>query len=648
MNRKDSVNHSSPARPRRGRARRLALGLTVLSAALLAQPRDGDAAPAKERKAAKAAKSTGPTLVAGVPIMRVDEVKPGMKGYAVTVFSGTQSERFEIEIIDVVHDYRPGQDAILFDSPDPRLIHSGIVGGMSGSPIFIDGKLVGALAYGYRYNKDPIGGITPIEKMLETGQLPFRPEALARPNMRSREGTAAWADAMLSLDHEYLPPRRRPDEVGAAARVTGLVPLGVPMSVSGFSPQSAAWLSQATGLEAVRGGSGGGGAAEKGTPKTWKPGDSVSVMLIAGDNAAASNGTVTWVGGDSGERLLAFGHSMFGDGPSRLPIADAKVHVIIPSVERSVKLSSPLTRQGTMIQDRQPAISLRTDIDTPMLPVTTIVNPGDDALPQRTYNSQVAEHVDLTPNLIASLLVDGLDEGAPDAVELVAKTKHQIVLETTRGRRTLDIEDETFFARGASAGALVRSVPFMVMAAALDNDFEIARIVSVTQEVSIDYGAEVLRIESVRLANDEVRAGEIARFEVGLRARQGELRWEEVALRVPEGAAGETLVFEFAGGDWASPYTKVPANVDDLIDNVMAGYPSRSLVTSIYRPEEGLATRSGLLVDLPDSVLETLSPNGSSEKPLRFKRASRRVLAHDKIIAGDRRLEVEILPAKRP
>src|SRR5690606_5439406 len=190
------------------------------------------------------------------------EVKPGMRGHAVTVFSGTQSERFEIEIIDVIHDYRPGQDAILFDSPDPRLIHSGIVGGMSGSPIFIDGKLLGALAYGYRYNKDPIGGITPIEKMLETGQLPFRPEALARANSRSREGTAAWADTMLSLDHEYLPPRRRPDEVGAAARVSGLVPLGVPMSVSGFSAQSAAWLSQTTGLEAVRGGSGGGGAAE--------------------------------------------------------------------------------------------------------------------------------------------------------------------------------------------------------------------------------------------------------------------------------------------------------------------------------------------------------------------------------------------------
>ena len=601
----------------------------------------------------------------GIPTMPVEDVKPGMRGHAVTVFSGTQSERFEIEVIDVIHDYRPGQDAIIFDSPDPRLIHSGIVGGMSGSPIFIDGKLVGALAYGYRYNKDPIGGITPIANMLDVAKLPHRPDALPSAKTRSREGTAAWADVMLGLEHSPLPARYRPDEVGAAGRVTGLAPLGAPMAVSGFSNRTSSWLANELGVMAVAGGSGRGqspastSGAEPGAkqgakqgakppPKTFKPGDSVSVLLIAGDNAAAPNGTVTWVGGKSSERLLAFGHPMFGDGPTNLPIADARVHVIIPSVERSVKISSPLYRRGTMIQDRQPAISLRTVIDTPMIPVTTTLDPGDPDMQPRIYRSEVANHVDLTPNLIAALLVDALEEGAPDSVEIVATTQHEIVLKTSKGQRTLKITDESFFSRGVSPGALARSLAFLAMQASLDNDFEIAEILEIRQHVRLDYGADVRRIASVRLAGGQLRAGDVARFEVELEPRRGKSEIRELSLRVPEDAAGETLIFEFSGGDWATPYTPVPKDLDSLLDNVLAAYPARAIVASIYRGSEGIATRQGLIADLPSSVLETLDASGSSERALRFKQSARRVLSEPTIIAGTRRLELRVAPARRP
>src|SRR5687767_13289169 len=187
---------------------------------------------------------------APVDIMPVEDVRPGMKGYAVTVFSGNETDRFEIEVIDVVRDYQPKQDAILFRSNDPRMIHSGIVGGMSGSPIYIDGKLVGALAYGYRFNKDPIGGITPIKNMLAVGDLPFRPEVLpeARTGIRAgaaRRGPEAWADAMLGLGVSPLPARRRPAELDT---VNGLAPIGVPMSVSGFGTEATRLLADQLGL----------------------------------------------------------------------------------------------------------------------------------------------------------------------------------------------------------------------------------------------------------------------------------------------------------------------------------------------------------------------------------------------------------------
>ena len=229
-----------------------------------------------------------------VEVMPVDQVRPGMKGYAVTVFSGEKSDRFEIEVIDVVRDYLPRQDAILFRSPDPRMIHSGIVGGMSGSPIYIDGKLVGALAYGYRFNKDPIGGITPIANMLGVDALPYRPEVLPdapRPRVQPRPGAAAWADAILGLDVSPLPPRRRPDELEPAL---ALAPIGAPMAVSGFGPAASRLLGESLGLLPVAGGSGRGQAVDvDAAPKRWEGGDAVSVVLVRGDNAAAPNGTGT-------------------------------------------------------------------------------------------------------------------------------------------------------------------------------------------------------------------------------------------------------------------------------------------------------------------------------------------------------------------
>ncbi|MBK8716979.1 MAG: hypothetical protein IPN32_19835 [Deltaproteobacteria bacterium] len=312
MARPDGSNRATPRWPLR-----LALALSLASALAL-QTGDGEAV-AKPAKGKRAADDAGDALP-------VSSIKPGMKGYAVTVFSGTGTDRFEIEVIDTIDNYLPHQDAVLFRANDPRLEHSGIVGGMSGSPIYIEGKLVGALSYGWRFNKDPVGALTPISNMLEVGALPYRPDVLPHPAAGgARKGAAAWADAMLGLRTDPLPPRRRPQELDPAE---GLVPLTVPLSVSGLGNGATRMLVDSFGLQPVRGGGAGGRAedtAKAATPKTWKPGDSVSVVLVRGDSSVAGNGTVTWVG-PKGDRLLAFGHSMFNDGPTNVPIADARVH----------------------------------------------------------------------------------------------------------------------------------------------------------------------------------------------------------------------------------------------------------------------------------------------------------------------------------
>ncbi|HFE45512.1 MAG TPA: hypothetical protein ENJ18_08460, partial [Nannocystis exedens] len=532
---------------------------------------------------------------------------------------------------------------------DPRMMHSGIVGGMSGSPIYIDGKLVGALAYGYRFNKDPMGGITPISNMLAIDKLPFRPDAMVRPKSpqgqgRSRAGTVGWADAILGLGVSPLPPRKRPQEL---SDVGGLVALGAPMSVSGFGPGATRLLAEELDLLPVRGGSGRGQApSTAASPKKWVAGDSVSVVLIRGDNSAAPNGTVTWVGGRRGERLLAFGHPMFDAGPSNLPIADARVHTIISSVERSVKLSSPLQTRGTMIQDRQPAIALRTDLVAPMIPVITHLYAAEAEMGDRVYNSEVAEGVSLTPALIAGLLVDAAEEGGSDSTEVMAMIEHTIALETSRGPRSIKISDEYFFERGLDLRMLGRSRGILVLRALLDNQYEVARIRSVEQSIRLSYGAQVDIIEEVRLAQGEVRAGELAALDVTFRAHRGERRRERIDLRIPEDAGDQEIVVHLVGGDFVRPYRPMPNNLDDIVDTLEAAYPARSLVVSIYREGEGLSTHHGLLDDVPGSVLETLKAEGTTLRDVRFKRMARRVLPTAKVIEGEHQLTISVLPSR--
>lgn len=599
-----------------------------------------------------------PVARAAKPIatMPVSEIEPGMRGHAVTVFFGEQSDRFEIEVVDTMKNYLPKQDAVLFRSSDPRLEHSGIVGGMSGSPIFIEGKLVGALSYGWRFNKDPLGALTPISNMLEVGDLPFRPDVIPRPagpRGRARAGSKAWADQMLGLDTHPLPARRRPAELEEGL---DLAPLPLPLTVSGFGTATARMLGDTFGMIPVRGGSGPGGSddakgkgekpVEADAPKKdWKPGDSVSVVLIRGDSSAASNGTVTWVG-PKGESLLAFGHSMFEDGPSNLPFADARVHTIINSVDRSVKMSSPLSLRGTMVQDRQPAIALRTDLRAPMIPVRVTMQGPDPDLPARVYDNEVAFGVELTPNLIAGILAESVDEGGRDAAEVVIALHHEIAFETSKGPLTVTMDEEVFFPQGMVGRLLGRSRGVLAVMAALDNQFEIAKIRGTTHEIRMHYGSPVEAIEQVRVVDEEIRAGDVIRLAVTLRAFKGDTREVEIPLRIPDDAGGEEIHVELCGGDGALPYRPIPDSLPTLLETIAQAYPSRSMVATIYRQDEGLSTRHGLIEDVPDSVLESLVDRSSTAEAVRFKRMARRVLPTETIIEGQHTLDLDVLPRK--
>ncbi|MCR9165007.1 MAG: SpoIVB peptidase S55 domain-containing protein [Nannocystaceae bacterium] len=587
------------------------------------------------------------TAARKVETMPVSDVKPGMRGHAVTVFKGEQTDKFEVEIVDVIHNYLPKQDAVLFRSNDPRLEHSSIVGGMSGSPIFIDGKLVGALSYGWPFNKDALGALTPMVNMHQVGDLPYRPDVLRAPKGagrgKKRRGTQAWADTMLGLDTSPLPTRKRPQDLDASE---SLVPLSVPMSVSGLGPAATRMLGDALGMTPVRGGGRGTSSSKQTSQKKgWGGGDAVSVILIDGDSSVAGNGTVTWVN-PKGDRLLAFGHSMFDSGPTNVPMGHARVHTIINSYQRSVKVSSPLSIDGLMYQDRQAAIALRTDKRAPMIPVTTTIQGPDPDLPPRTYENRVSFGVDLTPNLIASILAEAIDEAARDSTEVVFKLHTEIEYESASGRRELEFDEELFFSGGLIGRIAGRTRSVLAILALLDNGFEVADIQDVRHSISMEYGAPLDEIENVRFVQETIRAGDLLEVEVTFRNYAGDARTEVFPIRVPDDAAGEEIMVELAAGNVAVPLRPLSDDLDDLVTTLTQSFPSRSVVLTIYRESEGLATRKGLMPALPDSVLETMLDRGATQPSVRLKQMSRRVIPTKSIVVGSHRLKLDIKAPK--
>jgi hypothetical protein len=180
----------------------------------------------------------------------------------------------------------------------------------------------------------------------------------------------------------------------------------------------------------------------------------------------------------------------------------------------------------------------------------------------------------------------------------------------------------------------------------LDNQFEVARIRSIEQTVKMKYGAPVETIESVRVLDDEVRAGDLVRLEISFRAWKGDEYTEILPLRIPDDAGGEEIKIVLDGGDAELPYRPIANDLDDIITTIEQAYPSRSLVATIYRQDEGLSTRHGLVNDMPDSVMESLIDRGSTRDAIRFKQMSRRVIPRKKLLEGQHELELDVLDPK--
>lgn len=595
-------------------------------------------------------------------IIQVGDIKPGMTGYGLTVFEGTKIEKFDLKVIGVVNGFLTKQDIILIECLDPRIIHSGIVGGMSGSPIYIEGKLAGALAYGWPFGKDPIAGVTPIQDMMALSKVPTRGvDAVTKGNPRKDKGkTAALAstsDTLATTEGEApaeasakpVASWAKPFEVGPYT----MVPVSTPLTLSGVGPNGGKYLKEALGeygIEVIP--MMGGASAMAGTGQAtyykdldvkFEPGSAVGVTLMSGDIAASSTGTVTYV---DGNQVYAFGHPMLNMGETYFPMNTAWIHLILASVSRSFKLSSPIKEVGSLVQDRQAAIYGDSSKAAPMVPYTlTIENP--DAKLSQTFKMKVIQHPQFTPIMVRSAIDDALEAFAQDmtpvtyAVEVSAKYE---------GQKPLTITDYFYSPVGiVNARANLDSAESLrALREIATNPFTPVGAESFTVKVTARNVEEYAIVKSLAIQGTEVKAGDRINLYVTVARYNAPDEVRAIPFEVPLEAEGQTLEIAVDPGSRVRPELAVPESLEGMLDNYTKRYNPRSFVVTALLPAKGVAYKGRVVPSLPDSVLDSLTLASSTEKPRAFKTAARVVHETSELTFGRATVRVNVkAPAAR-
>ena len=481
----------------------------------------------------------GTPLVARDTIMPVADVRPGMVGVGRTVFRGATIDEFTVRIIGTLKSVvAPQRDLILAKLEGGPLADTGVIAGMSGSPVYIDGKLVGAVSYQLgQFPKEAIAGITPIGEMTDATALTTA-RAL-RPVAISLQG-AVPASTLLALWRADLGPARA---FGAAAAdviaslmsadlprpvATDLRPIAVPLVVGGFAEGMLERLVPSlagTGFVPTQ-------ASSQTRPlptsaAALAPGDAIGVALMTGDFSMGATGTVTQVDGD---RVYAFGHPLYNLGPTAFPMTRADVIAVLPSLVSSSKLATLGAVVGTISQDRATAIAGRLGAAPALVPVRVTLTSG--RAPARTFSFSVVNDQLFTPLLTYLAVANVLTsyERQTGAATYVVRGDARLT-----GQAPIRFDDVFVGDQGAANASAYVAGP---LTALYRNATEPFTIDGITLAIEADEQTRTAEIERVWVDDNTVRPGRPAQVHVQLRTFRGETQLLDQAIDIPANASG--------------------------------------------------------------------------------------------------------------
>jgi hypothetical protein len=445
-------------------------------------------------------------------IFPLSDVKPGMKGVVYTIFEGDQIEKVDLEVIGVLHNaVGPKLDVILVRLLGDKVQQTGVVAGMSGSPVYIDGRLVGALSLKLgAFTKEAIGGVTPIADMLEVQQPPVS-AALSTP-------TAAGLSQNVSLPQEFA----QRTSVGGSSQF--LVPIETPLIAAGLYPETLARFGKefsSWGMAVMAGGT----AAPSPDDAQLKPGDMVGIDLVRGDLSISSGCTVTIVQGDS---ILACGHPLFGFGKVAMPMSRAHVLMTLASAQSSTKIISTGATIGTLIQDRQTAIMGKLGAGPSMIPLDVTL---DTSAEEKKYHFEVIESPELTPTLVAAVAYNGII-GSPAYGEGPTLQLEGAI--EIKGHTPVELDDLFAPADQTTPAALFAALAVQsAFAQIYSNPYEPPQIERVSLRVRARPERQWASIDSAWLDRGAVRPGETVAVKVLLRPYRGAPFLQEIPVTIP-------------------------------------------------------------------------------------------------------------------
>jgi hypothetical protein len=560
--------------------------------------------------------STGTATQTDSRFFPLEDLKPGMKGVARTVFRGTEPEEFGVEILGVLPGFpAPRQSAIIARLTGANAERTGVFGGMSGSPVYIDGRLVGAIAFSFPFSKEPIAGITPIKQMIDIFER--------GPGRNSNAGEPRKFSFTELASADWKPLLPKPAVTGApfVAPVAAnspliallgqqLQPIATPVVFGGVSQEALAIYApqlQANGLLPV---SGVGGAAKITalapiTDKTLAPGTSVSVQLVRGDYSIAASGTVTL---RDGNKIYAFGHPFLSLGASDMPMSESSVVTVIPNANNSFKLAVPGQMVGNMSQDRASGIYGQLGQAPKMIPVKINLRTSRDRT--ETYVYEVANDSFLTPlllNLTIFSTITSSERSLGDATISVSG-KINVV-----GHEAIEV-DRRFSA--ANAPMLAAGSVAVPVNALLSSGFENVQIGNITLDITSSETKYAASLERIALDRTEAGRGETVEVQAYVRTESGKQFVQRIPVQIPRDVPlGQLLVFVGDGSalqQGSASQAFVPQDLSQLVGAINKMKKSDRLYVKLFRITPGAVIGTSELPNLPPSMLATLNSDRTS------------------------------------
>lgn len=530
----------------------------------------------------------------------LEMVQPGQKGYGKTVFQNDSVERFDIEILGVLRNVGPKQDMILARLYNERLAQTGVFAGMSGSPVYIEDRLVGAVAYAFPFSKEAIAGITPIQQIVDIfKERPKRSDVAVRLNTRDLLEPAPAAGSSPTRQ-VGIAAGRFPDNLPGLEARGQLMEIATPLTLSGFSPEVIHHFApqlRALGLEPVRGL---GGQAVGGVKdNSLEPGSSVAVQLVRGDMDVSATGTVTHV---SGNRVYAFGHPFLSIGYTDLPLSKASVLTIIPSLMNSMKIATSAEAIGTIRQDRATGIMGVTGEYAKMIPVKLKLRTSRNE--EKEFSYEVVNDTFLTPFLMTFTVQNGIVSSERAIGGQTLRVKCNIAI---KGQPEVIFENSVSDPASSSViAALAASAPVQFLVTSGFDNLVVERI---NIEVNAVEQTQEAKIEKVWQDKLEARPGEEVKLSVFLRKPNGDMLVEKYPIRIPDVGPGILKILVGDGltiekSDVESELDEfIPASLGQLVRAINNIKKNDRLYIRLYRDQSGAVIEGEALPDLPPSLL---------------------------------------------